>query len=885
MLCLALLFLGAVSVCGADEGDLLVNRPDFVVYRPRLPFSRQVSRSMETNGTCLGDSYNDHFHVLYDGRRRFYYAFWTQATWEGCVDQHIVFSRSADGGRTWTDPVVLAGGEMRTVKFPRASWQQPMLARSGRLYCLWNQQTTERPPHYGELYGRHSDDGGVMWTAPQPVPFPERLDQDNPDPKVPPCWCNWQRPLRLGLGDRFFVGCSRHGRAPYDGPGGCKVEFWQFENIDDDPEVRDIRLSFFNKNREAFSADRVERMPGVPLFVPVSNKWDGVERPAVEEASVMKLPDGRLFAVMRSSLGSPVWSQSRDCGRTWSAPRQLLDEAGKPIPHPRSPCPFYDWKGPEAGSGWYFGLVHLKFDYASQTAYQSRGPLYLIPGRYDEKGAQPVRFGKPRLFAPRKNGNSFYTSYTVVDGKGVLWFNDRKYWLLGRTIGEDWFSDVGDRHLTVRPARPDGEATSVVQGAIDACFRAGGGEVRLAKGEWSVGGIRLRSRVTLYLESGARLVGLRDWRKYFVLEKDAVEPVDPKLISHVGWIRADYVDKDTFHRYPGNRWNNALIRLYRATDAAIVGEPGSEIDGNNAYDPEGEENYRGPLGINAIGCRNLTLRGYTVQDAGNWAHRIVDTDNLLIEDVTCLAGHDSIHFNGCNDVRIENCTLKTGDDCIAGFDNRRVTVRGCYLNTSCSCFRFGGVDVLIEKCVAKGPGEYGFRGALTRAEKEAGAPTPKGTRNNMLSFFTYYADRTCPIREDAKRIVVRDCTVENADRFFHYNYFNEQWQKGAPLKDVVFERVKATGVKLPLCSWGDAYEPLDLTLRDCALSFAAPVAEFAKGSWLKSLTLENVTVKGVQGPLLRLWNEGTRPKVTVKDLKGVEGVIAPGEGEFKVKGI
>ena len=437
----------------------------------------------------------------------------------------------------------------------------------------------------------------------------------------------------------------------------------------------------------------------------------------------------------------------------------------------------------------------------------------------------------------------------------------------------------------IRLAPRDGDRTSDIQCAIDDCFRAGGGTVRLAEGVYPVGGLRLRSRVTLYLESGCRLLASRDIERYFILEKDAVEPVAPKVISHVGWIRADYIVKDTFHRYPGNRWNNAVIRLYRAVDAAIVGEPGSVIDGCNAFDPEGEENYRGPHGINAIECRNLTLKGYTVKDAGNWAHRIVDTNNLLIDGVTCLAGHDSIHFNGCDDVRIENCVLKTGDDCIAGFDNHRVIVRKCYLNTSCSCFRFGGVDVTVEGCEARGPGEYGFRGALAKAEKESGAPTPKGTRNNMLSFFTYYADRTCPIREDAKNIAIQDCTVENADRFFHYNYFNEQWQKGAPLKDIVFERVNARGLKLPLCAWGDAYEPLSLVMRNCRISFDTKVSEMVKGSWVGSLELSDVKVEGVEGPLLRLWNADVPPSVSVDRVEGVEDRVEKGDGPFNVRGI
>jgi hypothetical protein len=30
----------------------------------------------------------------------------------------------------------------------------------------------------------------------------------------------------------------------------------------------------------------------------------------------------------------------------------------------------------------------------------------------------------------------------VVDGKAVLWFNDKKFYLLGRIIGDSWFDDA-----------------------------------------------------------------------------------------------------------------------------------------------------------------------------------------------------------------------------------------------------------------------------------------------------------------------------------------------------------------------------------------------------------------------------------------------------------
>ncbi len=49
------------------------------------------------------------------------------------------------------------------------------------------------------------------------------------------------------------------------------------------------------------------------------------------------------------------------------------------------------------------------------------------------------------------------------------------------------------------------DATEAFRAAIDACARAGGGRVTVPKGRFETGAIRLRSRVRLHLEDGARL--------------------------------------------------------------------------------------------------------------------------------------------------------------------------------------------------------------------------------------------------------------------------------------------------------------------------------------------------------------------------------------------
>ena len=414
--------------------EILVTHPDYVVYVPDQPYS-----ITKRDPSKRGDSYNDHFQVLDDPKRGLLYAFWTQATKEASADQHIAFSKSSDNGRTWTKPLLIAGSE--TIKVPRlvASWQQPMLSKSGRLYCLWNQQTTSRGPHIGMIFGSYSDDAGESWSPPKLVKFGHRPDLAGKDLSKPPSWCNWQRPLRLGRDGRFFVGASIHGTPPGRKNSRTRVEFWRFENIDKNPRIEDIKISCFATDGNALDADMVDG-GGARLFPPKPENKSGA---AIEEAGIVKLPDGRLFALCRSSVGYPVWSVSADGGETWSRPKILRDrDGGRPFLHPRSPCPIYDWKGPEAGSGYYFALLHDVFDFHAPRASQPRCTLYLMAGRFNPKAEQPIEFVRKTIFSPRIVGNSCYSSYTCVNGRGVLWYNDRKYFLLGREIGEEFFKGV-----------------------------------------------------------------------------------------------------------------------------------------------------------------------------------------------------------------------------------------------------------------------------------------------------------------------------------------------------------------------------------------------------------------------------------------------------------
>jgi hypothetical protein len=272
--------------------------------------------------------------------------------------------------------------------------------------------------------------------------------RDNPDTSFPANWICWQKPLRLAKEGRYLAGFTRwtsmavkKNPTPSWTSLDSAVEFMRFDNVDENPEAANLKISWFASNTNALTVP----YPGHP------------EVSACQEPSVVKLPDGRLFCVMRTMTGSPWWSQSRDDGQTWSAPKMLLcKDGGEPLKHPLSPCPIYDIGGNAAGSGRYALFIHNHDghyqNFGPADASFHRRPMYLVAGRFHADGEQPVWFDEPKFFLdhdgvplglPEKRGRvdlAFYSSVTVRNGKAVLWYPDRKFFLLGRILDPtEWF--------------------------------------------------------------------------------------------------------------------------------------------------------------------------------------------------------------------------------------------------------------------------------------------------------------------------------------------------------------------------------------------------------------------------------------------------------------
>jgi len=402
--------------------------------------------------------------------------------------------------------------------------------------------------------------------------------------------------------------------------------------------------------------------------------------------------------------------------------------------------------------------------------------------------------------------------------------------------------------------------TEIIQKAIDACFLAGGGTVRIPKGIYRTGDIRIRSNVTLYLEKGAILEGSQNPEDYKHIFSDQIEPITQEEL--------DQFVNTNWSANPYTRWSSGLIRAIHAKNIAIIGEEFSWIDGMSCYDDKGEEGYRGPHLIYMYQCENVTFKGYSVRRSSNWAHCILYTKNLTAEDVTVLGGHDAIDIHCCNNVLIRNCYLDAGDDAIAGFNNENVVIRDCLIGTNSNVLRFSGNNVLVENCKSLDEGNFGYRGVLPVELKEKSHSTGANELHRTNSGYLYYCDFRYgrdDIDKPVENIVIRNCEFGELGTPFCLKWDEGYiWCSYRPLKQIKFENCVFKSIREPIYIHGSKEVPMLFEMENCKIT-VKPGCEsiiFLDGIDFGTVQLTNVQLHGFVSPRIVKHTDGS---VQMKD--------------------
>ena len=244
-------------------------------------------------------------------------------------------------------------------------------------------------------------------------------------------------------------------------------------------------------------------------------------------------------------------------------------------------------------------------------------------------------------------------------------------------------------------ATGDGKTTdtAALQAAINACAAVGGGTVVFPAGTYLSGTLMLKSRVALWLQSGAVLLGSTQLKDY--------PPIVPAFRSYTD---VNYVER-------------SLIYAERVQDVAIFGQGIINGQGEAAAFKlgGGRDHYKQrPFLIRMIEGQRVSVRDITLLNSPMWVQHYLACDDVVIDGITVHSlvnvNNDGLDLDGCQRVRVANCSITSGDDAIvlkstAPRPCRSITITNCHLSSRCNALKCGTEstggfhDITISNCV------------------------------------------------------------------------------------------------------------------------------------------------------------------------------------------
>lgn len=187
--------------------------------------------------------------------------------------------------------------------------------------------------------------------------------------------------------------------------------------------------------------------------------------------------------------------------------------------------------------------------------------------------------------------------------------------------------------------------TAAMQSAINACAERGGGTVTVPAGRYLTGALVLHDDITLHLEAGATLLGIQDTAAYPVIQS-----------------RWEGVEQLTYM---------PLIAGQGLKNIAITGRGTIDGQGNYWWAAHRQKAlaYPRPRLIGFTDCNNVLIEGITLTNSPAWTVNPVRCKNVNVRGITIINPPDSPNTDGinpdsCRFVRISDCYVSVGDDCI-----------------------------------------------------------------------------------------------------------------------------------------------------------------------------------------------------------------------------
>lgn len=250
-------------------------------------------------------------------------------------------------------------------------------------------------------------------------------------------------------------------------------------------------------------------------------------------------------------------------------------------------------------------------------------------------------------------------------------------------------------------ARGDGVtlASPTLNRLLALCSSRGGGTIVVPAGRWLCGSIRLRSNVTVELESGAVIIAAAP----NLQGKPIYDAAEPNA-----WAR--------FQDFGHSHWHNSLMWGENLHDVSVVGPGRFWGRGLSRGTDSGlQAEVRGVANkvLALKNCHNVHLAGFSVLHGGHFGILASGVDNLDVERLTIDTNRDGIDIDCCRNVHVRDCTVNSPwDDAIvlktsfalgSARPTEDVTISGC---TVCGGWREGTLLDGTFQRVAPSDGAY-----------------------------------------------------------------------------------------------------------------------------------------------------------------------------------
>lgn len=260
-------------------------------------------------------------------------------------------------------------------------------------------------------------------------------------------------------------------------------------------------------------------------------------------------------------------------------------------------------------------------------------------------------------------------------------------------FGKGWAAPPqGAKSILDYGAKPNGKSlsTQAIQRAIDDVFAAGGGVVYGPPGTFLVAGVELKSRVTLYLDTGCILLGSASIDDYRLESGENARHV----------IFADHADDVTLSG-PGTIDGQGPAYWEPANRPSV--SPENEWKDVATHTTQVRKGGRPSPMIHFEQCRNVRIEDITLKNSPgrtlqSLACETVTIDRIVIRNPPFGINTDGIDITASRSVSVSNCDIATGDDAIClkspspygdSLPTKDITVSNCTLRSSCNGFKIG----------------------------------------------------------------------------------------------------------------------------------------------------------------------------------------------------